>query len=168
MEIHESGMIITYPDDISFLIEKCNAYSKICNSGVSSVECVVNAKKNIIYFVELKTTAPAKEHKNDLATYVAEIADKFTHSISLCYSIFHEIQKEDTEYPIGVRLKECFRKSPKVRFMLLVKTIAEDNCSHLFAMFQKQMRPFLKIWNAESVIVMSGTRAAQKGLIVIE
>ncbi|SHI96622.1 hypothetical protein SAMN02745671_02264 [Anaerovibrio lipolyticus DSM 3074] len=168
MEIHESGMAINYTDDISFLIEKCHAYRKIRSSGVSSVECVVNAKKNMIYFVELKTTAPDKENKNDLESYVVEIADKFIHSISLCYSIFHEIQKEDADYPIGITLKECLGKSPKIRFMLLVKTIAEDNCLHLSAMFQKKMRPFLKIWNAESVIVMSGAKAVQKGLAVIE
>lgn len=168
MEICESGMKITYPNDNGFYIEKCNTYSKLCSFGVCSVECVINIKKNMVYFIELKTTAPDKENKNDLNSYVASIADKFAHSISMCYAMLHGIQQEDADYPIGIDLKHSLDNSPRIRFMLLVKSIAEENCPILAEMFRRQMKPLLKIWNADSVIVMSGAQAARKKLVVMK
>lgn len=165
MLIDESGMTITCPDEDGFYLESCSAYQKICNHNVAAVECVIRWKKDRVFFIEAKTTAPDKDSQEKLNDYVKRIAAKYENSIAMCYAMLHGILAFDSKYPIGNRLKECLLNSPKIRFMLIVRNIDEVNCPLLAYMLNKELRPTLKIWGAEAVIVKSGVQAAKKNIV---
>ena len=79
--------------------------------------------------------------------------------------MLHGILSVDLKYPIGNRLKECLLNNPQIRFMLIVRNIDEVNCPLLAYMLNKELRPTLKIWGAEAVIVKSGVQAAKKNIV---
>lgn len=116
-------------------------------------------------FVEAKTTAPDRESGDNLLKYVNDIAAKYEHSVAMCYSIIHGVMPNDEVVPIGAKLKDSLVENPRIRFLLIVRNISEIDCIPLADKLNKKLKPILKIWGAEAVIVMSGSRAERKKLI---
>lgn len=72
---------------------------------------------------------------------------------------------QESAHPIGIKLKDVIMHKPRIRFLLIVRDINEVDCIPLADKLNKDLKPTLKIWGAESVIVMSGDKAEKRKIV---
>jgi hypothetical protein len=168
--ITESGM--NFAADNSFHIEKSPQYKGL-DGNVKSVE-FIRAKDDELWFVEAKSSLPNPNNlkpnpdKNNrtgkelLQEVIADICDKFTHSLNLYCAI-----------DIGV-IKGGFPADYKpannvsLVFILVINGFESSWCTDVEKAINRQIRESItmsKIWKPE-VLAMNDETAARRGIIV--
>ena len=154
--IHESG--IDFIKDDAFWIEKSAAYSTLEN--VRSVE-FVRVKENKLMFVEAKTTLADPNNPNSMIKYNAEIADicdKFVHSLNLLSSIALRVKREE--------LPQAFKgETPlDITFVMVIKNHKIEWCRGIPAKIMQMLPMYIRaIWRPV-VIVANQESAIKQGI----
>jgi hypothetical protein len=159
--IKESGM--DFVTDNTFHIEKSPQYALI-NDNIKSVE-FVRVKDNKLLFVEAKTTFanpqnPVSGNRQKFENEIAEICEKFIHSLNLYSSIDVGITAD--KFPTG------YTPADKVVlvFVLVVKNHKLEWCAPIKTGLLEKLPLYIKkIWKP-AVVVMNSEKAVEEHIIV--
>lgn len=159
----ESGMQFSFPEDTAFHIEKSDVYAQVYSYGVGSVECLFLWKNRTICLLEAKSTAPNPQNsKEKFSKFLASVANKYRHSMQLCYAMQCGIWPMEQA---GEMLVACMMSAPKFLFLLIVKNHEKEWCNGLQESLRKVLRPEMKIWQAE-LIVLNEDMARAKRIVL--
>lgn len=152
-----------------FLIEKSSQYQDCNRSCVRCCEFVL-LKDNKILFVEAKTSCPNSERQKETGertakyhAFVSEITEKMRHSLSLYAAMLAGRRSMEG---VGEGIRKADRAKTEIVFVLVVKNAEKEWLKNYADVFQRQLRPEMKIWNIRSVLVMNESTARTKGLIL--
>ncbi|MCL1843824.1 MAG: hypothetical protein FWF79_08425 [Defluviitaleaceae bacterium] len=143
----------------SFHIEKSDFRIKQCKN-VKTVEFITLRKKNKLYFIEAKLTAPNPnnpENKDNIFKYYQDLTGKIQQSIDMFVSKEIGVNFDySKEFPL------CFNESNfssfKLVFLLIIRNHEKEWCSDVQAILQQKLLATTKIWNME-IIVLTGEEA---------
>lgn len=165
----ESDMEFELHEDKSCHIEETPRYQAINRYAVSSVECVTLHEfrgKEYIVFIEAKRSAPNPgdlANRVSLSEYMESLKAKYEHSIQMCYSALHEIDKDRME--IGHQLLEALKHPRKLIFILIARELEDRWCREIQAVLTRELQHLRHIWNAD-VVVINEALAQRYHLIV--
>ena len=157
---NQSGM--DFIADNAFHIEESGLY-KNAGNGIRSVE-FVRVKEDRLLFVEAKTTFPnsdnpSEENKARFQEEIAEVCEKFIHSLNLLSSV--EIGVVEGDYSDGFDIPE----NVLLVFMLVVKNHEFKWCKPIKGKLEAELPYYLKkIWKP-TVYVINQSTALKQGLI---
>jgi hypothetical protein len=152
----ESGMTFgPYLDADFFYIEKSQKVKKC--QGTKTVEFIFRPKKNLLYFVEAKSSAP-----KDPEIFAREIAQKFTDSFQFLVSGILERGSWHSE--IGENIKQLPYQKVEFRFFLIIQGHKDTWLPPLKMEIENNMRSYQAIWNSK-VVVMNDSIAKENRLI---
>ncbi|MCL2017124.1 MAG: hypothetical protein FWG68_12850 [Defluviitaleaceae bacterium] len=164
--IEESGM--NFIAENAFYIEKSPIYAalnkrtKQNEKGISSVE-FIRRKGGKLLFIEAKTTFPnpdnpPKENPQRFAEAVAEICEKFIHSLNLYYAILAGVHSESQINNINAS------DNLTIAFVLVIKVSQPDWCRIIETKINETLPIYIKkIWDPE-VFVMNHEKAIGRNL----
>jgi len=143
----------------SFKLEKSDFHEKVCG-GVKTVEFVTLQKKNKIYFIEAKRTAPDPNNpdsKEQRAIYYQDLYEKIHMSIDMIVSKEVGVNPDnDKEFP------ECLNHitfaNLKLVFLLVIRNSEKKWCDEVKVTLNKKLLALRRIWKLD-VIVLSGDDA---------
>lgn len=167
LDFQESGMYFSFDEKDTFLIEKNKIYvHKLEPYRVKVVECVhFNSNKKAIKFIEAKSSAPQIKNKSDFKKFLEDIKIKFAHSTMLLDSILLGKWTDNLdESVIGNKLSEAYRKNVRQIYMLIVNGYPAHDLPILSDIVKNEMRPILKIYHAE-MVVLNEEKAFERKII---
>ena len=169
-EIFESGMY--FITDNVFYVEKSQQYTKL-DGNVKSVE-FIRAKGDNLLFVEAKSSFPNpnnsapnpikanKTGKELFREEIADICDKFTHSLNLYSAI--DIGIINGGFPADYKPAD----KASLIFVLVINGFEKSWCDEIQKALERQIRKSVcmaKIWKPE-VLVMNYEIAASRNITV--
>jgi len=168
--IIESGMTFgPYPDGHYFHIEKSLTYQNIRDHGVRIAEFLLlrfqENKPTAVWIVEAKSSSPHPITRPNFDSFIREIREKFTNTLSL-YLAMHLKRHKDTD-----ELPEPFKalnlSTADFRLVLVVNAHKEDWLGHLKDAVVKALHPVIKTWALDplAVIVLNDSMARKCGLV---
>lgn len=152
-----------------FHMEKSNQYQDCNKARVRCCEFLLLKDRKLL-FVEAKKTCPNGEKQNEAGErtkeyhgYVEEITEKMRHSLSLYAAMLAGRRSMEG---VGEGIRKADRAKTEIVFVLVVKNAEKEWLKNYADVFQRQLRPEMKIWNIRSVLVMNESTARTKGLIL--
>lgn len=164
MEIVESNMKFSFPDNDSSQIEK----SDIMNDYESLKACeffaIINGRLTMI---EAKSSSPQPKNKEKFDEYIAEIGQKFVDTLLMFNAIMIDRHERDykNKLPTGIQAQDI----GKIRYALFL--IVHGNETEWMIPIQEALKSFLRhvlnAWNIPDVNVyaLNHEDAQAKGLI---
>jgi len=155
-----------FENNCSLYLEKSNFRTKQCEN-VKTVEFITLCqKKQILYFIEAKRTAPDPnnpENKEEIFKYYQDLFEKMQQSLDMYISKEVGVNiDEDNEFPT------CFNESEfscyKLTFILIVKNSEKRWRDDVREKICKKLHSLRKIWQLE-VLVLTGAEAISKGFV---
>lgn len=168
MTITESGMNFgPYPKDVVFHIEQSKTYKTIQGLKVAEFIILDTAKKQL-KIIEAKSSSPKpdKDNVNDFDSYLNDIAEKMSNTLSLWFAIkmkrhanwYDEMPKahQDASYELPFKLILVIN-GHKIEWLVPIKDELD-----------KKLKRYTKIWNLSSnpVLVLNDELAREHHLIV--
>ena len=141
-----------FRDETVFLIEKSRML-RAC-TGVMTVEFIWHRKKNVLCFVEAKSSSPInhKGNEEEYNTFLQEISTKFSHSIDLFLSGLLERRTGHDE--IHPRIKSANYKQIQFKFILILKGHErEDLLKGLEKDLEDRMTALRSMWGAQLLVL---------------
>lgn len=172
--IEESGVTFgPFAEEKLFHIEKSAIYQQL-GEGIKSVEFVLCRKKNILIFLEAKTTCPnaatrdrSAEAKARYEAFYADVAQKIEDSVKLTLAAL--LGRFADVNDIGDFIHNCDLSSTKLKFILVITT---PKATELWlpgpkAELERRLLSLRKIWKLD-VVVLNQQMAIDAGLIIDE
>ena len=169
--ITESGMDFVISDRSRlFYIENSGLYEKL-KGGIRTTEYIYLGKKDVLQFVEAKTTFPnsnnkeeSKEKEIKYNRYYRELCQKYTDSFNiLTASLLGKNGIED----IGEKISAIrSMENIQIRFLLVIKNAEETWLSGVKAELEYRLFSLRKIWKID-VQVLNEELAYKKGIIKV-
>jgi hypothetical protein len=175
ISVDESGMRFgPYEERDLFRIEKSELLRR-CN-GIKTVEFIYKKKKNILWFVEAKSSAPIKRPDNmdDYDDFISEISQKFVDSFNLYMA--GVLERKTGHEEITDPLKKADYARMIFRFFLIINfSKGEEDQSQsefqdqswaegLKRDLEKRMQNFGEVWKSE-IFVMDHISAKKLNFI---
>lgn len=167
--INESDMIFgEYESENVFQIEKSDMYtSQMRDNEVKVTEFVLLRDKKLL-FLEAKKSTPnykncreSEERLKKYNEYIQAICDKFSHSVAMYMSMCLN-RLESDEIPKNMLIQK--ERQFQIVLVLVVKNSFSDSLIHYKEILEKRLKPEMRIWNVNSLIVISEEIAKKKGL----
>ena len=149
----ESGMTFgPFRDETVFLIEK-SKMQRSC-TGVKVVEFIWHRKKNVLCFVEAKSSStinrPGNEKEHE--TFMNEICSKFTNSVDLFLTGLLERKTGHDE--IHTNIKNADYRQIQLKFVLILKGHErEDLLAALRMDLEQRLRSSISIWGCQLLVL---------------
>ncbi len=167
--LEESGMVFgKYQEKDFFQIERSQLYQKsLMPAKVKTTEFLLfregkKGKAGVLLFVEAKTNPQMSKEKFE--KYVDDIALKFTHTLSVYFSM--QIGRLSNE-ELPEMLKKLDKTSVNPQLLLVVKNCTKDEADILKEKLRSCLRPALKIWNIDrEILVFNEQMAADHSLVI--
>lgn len=165
MKIEESGMTFGEFDELDiFQVE--NFTGMIV--GSKAVEFVWKKnQRNIIVFVEAKSSISKPNNKPDFDNNINEIYRKFLDSLLVLFSI-HCDRNIEIKENISTRFHNIDWKNMKIYFHLVVKDFKQEWLPPISDALRKNCKHFLNIFKipVEHMAVINESMAIEKGLVI--
>lgn len=170
--ITESGMEFgPYQDEDIFQIEKSKLLNQ-CN-GIKTVEFVYRRKKNILWFVEAKSSAPINRPDNltGYEEFVSDIAKKIVDSFNLYMA--GVLERKAGHEAISIQMKKLDYSKVIFRFFLIINfnkveekmPVMDISWAEGLKMdLEKRVKNFQTVWKGE-IYVMDSIEAKASGMI---
>ena len=149
--ITESGMIFgPFDDGEIFHIEQSNLYQFLAK-GVKSIEFIYSPQKNVILFVEAKSSSPRLDNNIDFDGFISDISNKLIHSLELYISAYIGIHG-DKKQEIPDMFAKIDWEDAKIKFLLVINGHKEEWLLPIIDGLNRVMLPQKKIWNMEIAV----------------
>ena len=149
----ESGMTFgPFPDEKIFRIEQSRML-RSC-TGVMPVEFIWHRKKNVLCFVEAKSSSPINRPGNEdqYKVFLQEIYSKFAHSIDLLLAGL--LKRKPGHNEINDSIKNADYKVIQFKFVLVLKGHEnEDLLEGLRMDLEKELTPLRSIWGGQLLVL---------------
>ena len=149
----ESGMIFgPFPDEKIFRIEQ-SRMQQAC-TGVKTVEFIWHRKKNVLCFVEAKSSSPINptQKKDDAPSFSEEIYTKYRDSVELFMVGLLERRAGHDEIPFDI--KNANFKKIQFKFVLILKGHErEDLLAALQMDLERRLSALKSIWGAQILVL---------------
>ena len=149
----ESGMTFgPFKDETVFLIEK-SKMMRAC-TGVMTVEFIWHRKKNVLCFVEAKSSSPInrKGNEEEYKVFLEEISTKFSHSIDLFLAGLLERRAGHQE--IHTSIKNADYSKIQFKFILILKGHErEDLLKGLEKDLEDRLTDFRSMWGGQLLVL---------------
>ena len=158
----ESGMTFSFDENDIFYIEKSERFNRI--EGAKPCECVV-MHDDKVFLIEAKSSSPRPQNSEKLATFVGEIAQKFTDSYTY-YSATHQKRQQPDAVPQNLQSTPLARQN--YEFCLIINGHPREWLYPVHDKLKMMMKKTLKLWGIDDacVKVVNEQGALSKGLIV--
>lgn len=155
----ESGMKFSFPEEELYHIEKSQLLGQV---GLKTCECVV-ARDGGILLIEAKSSSPNKDNKEDFDSFIAEIKEKFAHSL-LFYNAVRLRHQDEVQAENLLKLK---LEDVDYKFFLIIKGHQENWLPPIMEALKVKMKHLLRLYNVldTSVKVINENIAQNLGLI---
>lgn len=175
--IIESGMNFgPFDDGFCFHIEKSATIKNINKNarnaeGAQIAELLLLVLENelpTIWIIEAKSSSPQPSNKMDFDSYIGEIRNKLSNSLSLFFALYlkrHPLPASESELPENFQQTNISAAS--FNLVLIIKGHNEEWLPPLQDALRKTLKPTVKIWNLSptSVKVLNDINARELRLI---
>jgi hypothetical protein len=171
--IEESKMVFgPFEKTKCFHIEKSFSYAALC-SGIPTVEFILiqndkQTHRDILSFIEAKSSVPKFENRGDFQEFLVQIKDKFAASASLCTA---QILGRFPDKSMQDELPAEFRKLPSttaIRLILVIKGYPDTLLADLTDKLKPLIDRLLKPWGLKlpiPLLVLNDAKAQKMGLV---
>lgn len=172
--IRESGMTFLVNDERCFLIEKCATVKRINKNsknaeGVQIAEFLLLILENelpTIWIIEAKSSSPQPGNEIDFDSYIDEIRNKLSNSLSLFFALYLKRHPaSESELPENFQQKNI--SVANFNLVLIIKDHKDEWLTPIREALSKKLKPTLKIWGLlpTSVKVLNDNNARELRLI---
>ncbi len=157
----ESGMSFgPFYDSKVFHIENSKLQSRCDN--ISTVEFIYLYKKNVLMFIEAKSSSPIDRSGNEenYRLFIQEIIKKFEDSLQLF--IAGILERKTGHEEISDKIKSADYANMKFRFMLIINGHEDSWLPPLKEDLERNMKRCHNIWNSELFVLNDRLAREQK------
>jgi hypothetical protein len=159
--IEESGLYFgDYGKADLFHIETAEIYRKL-GTDIKTVEFVLRKKEHEVLFIEAKSSSPKPGNHNDFDKFIGEIAEKFSHSNNVLFSvIMNRIIDSNSELPNNFKIIDYSKA--KIKNILVIKGHKDEWLRPIEIALRQQLKSHIKIWNLDVIVLNEGLAAEYK------
>lgn len=170
--IKESGVTFgPFAEDRLFHIEKSSVYQQL-GKGIKSVEFALLRNREVLIFLEAKTTCPNAANrdrdadaKRKYEEFYDDVSQKIEDSIKLTLAAL--LGRFEIKTEIGTSIQACDLSKVKLKFILVITT---PKATELWlpgpkAELERRLLSLRKIWKMD-VVVLNRQMAIDAGLVI--
>ena len=164
MEIIESNMRFSYPDDQSYLVEKRGLVLDV--EGIKSCE-VFTCIKGKLVMIEAKSSSPRPNNNVRFDEFIAEVGQKFIDTLLFYNAAMLERYSKGYKHDFPVNLQNQSLKDIQYSFCLIIYGHQDRYMPPIQDALRNHLRNVLKLWNIPdiNVLALNHENAKNKGLI---
>jgi hypothetical protein len=140
-----------YETEDFFHIEKAEIYRKLGND-VKTVEFALRKNGNEVLFVEAKMSSPRPDNNEDFDKFIQEIAEKFSHSNELFFSVITK-RLSDLNSEMPDNFKTIDYSGARIKVVLIINGHPIEWLSPISNALTNQLRRQIKMWGLEIAVL---------------